>query len=366
MKVLLDTNVWRYLVDSESQDNLYRIAQRSKVKVTVCPGVVIETLRMEKSALRKKIIETLTRGCWERLMPDAFLECEDVRREMVRTHPEWELDAKDVTRYRRLRYDWVRSKGGFWSHVRDHTDDVAARYRMDNSSILDEARAQAHEIRSSIVTSGNKIMTSRSLKDVTGSWTTINGDRVVVDLWRFYAVQVWANTLKIMDSPFRQWMGCQLNVELILNHYIFDFVKFWEHEAQVESVPREWLRAAVWALQSERKVTNGNPMDSAIGVHLVDVDFVVSADKNFVSIVNQCHEQAPFRTANAFLIGAGKTGIDQLFQMISEKKFSSRYSLGTARRLTPSATSARPTSATVVGSGTIKVGDSSNAKTRCE
>lgn len=319
MQVLLDSNVWRYLVDSGSQDRLYRIARQSSVKVMVCPSVVIETLRLSDSALRKKIIEIQTRDCWHRLMPDAYLQCEDVKREIRRTHSEWESDSKNVSLYRKLRFDWVRSNGGFWSEVRNNTDSVAAQYHSKDTRALEEVREQSRDARSSILTGKRKMMVTKSLRDLTGSWTTSSGDNVVVDFWRVYALTVWDNMLSRTDSTFRQWMGCDLDLDLLLYYHTADFIKFWEYEVRTEAVPREWLRAAFFVLQSERKVTDGNPMDASIGVHLVDVDFVVSADRNFVSIVNQCRQDAPFRTANPFLISAGKTGIDQLFQIISER-----------------------------------------------
>ena len=317
MQVLLDTNVWRYLVDSGRQDSLYTISRKSNVKVVVCPSVVIETLRLSDLAIRRQIIEIQTRDCWERLMPDAYLQCEDVKTEIRRTHPEWKLSSTNISLYRKLRYDWVRSRGGFWSEVRNKTDSIAAQYRVRDTSMLDQTREQARQMRSTVMNSEKGKLVSKPLKELTGSWTMPNGDNVEVDFWRVYAEAVWGNLLFQHDSVFRQWMGCDLNLNL-LSHYYLDFVNFWAYQVKADSVPREWLRAAIYALQGDRKVTDGNPVDSAIGVHLVDVDFVISADKTFVSIVNRCHEEAPFSTASALLINAGNTGIDQLFQMISE------------------------------------------------
>jgi hypothetical protein len=44
MQILLDTNVWRYLVDSELHDDLYRTACHSGVQIAVAPTILIETL----------------------------------------------------------------------------------------------------------------------------------------------------------------------------------------------------------------------------------------------------------------------------------------------------------------------------------
>lgn len=298
MRILLDTNVWRYLVDTGSQNNLYKIARQSRCRVTVAPSVVIETLRLGDRTLRKRIIEVQTRDCWERLMPDAYLECEDIKREMARLHPEWELPKHNLPLFRKLRYDWIRAKGGFWEKSRTDTDAIADEYHSKDSISLEVVRQQSREVRASVVQSGNKIMSTKALKDVVGSWKTVAGEAVQVDGWRVYAMTVWENGLRSSNSPLRQWIGCVIDIDLLLSYWALAFVQFWESQVQPEDVPREWLRAAIYFLQSERKVTDGNPYDSAIAVHLIDVDIFVSADKNFVSMVNQIQDEAPFRTGS--------------------------------------------------------------------
>jgi hypothetical protein len=72
----------------------------------------------------------------------------------------------------------------------------------------------------------------------------------------------------------------------------------------------------MYALQSERKTTDGTPTDASIAVHLPDVDFIVSADKNFVSMANRCHEEGPSISGKGFLISGGEKGIEQLFEFI--------------------------------------------------
>lgn len=318
MRVLLDTNIWRYLVDTGYFDQLYKVTRQFGIRVVVAPSVVIETLRMSDSGLRKKIVRAQTLDCWERLMPEAYLQSEDVKREMIRLHPEWVLKNKKITQFKKLRYDWMRAKGGFWGKVSDNTDMVANRYRSSDASDLEKVRQQSRDVRSSVLDSGEGIVNTKSLNQIMGSWTTSEGKKIVLDAWRVYAETIWVNLLT-QDSPMQQWIACEIEINLLLNYYALDFVKFWESEVQAETVPREWLRFALYALQSERKVTDGNPTDSAIAVHLIDVDYFVSADKNFVGMVNQIRDEAPFRTAHGFLVGSGNEGMKRLFQMFSER-----------------------------------------------
>jgi len=317
MLVLLDTNIWRYLVDGGFGDSLFQETRRSNKRVAIAPAVIIESLRMSDPKLRNKIIELQTRGCWERLMPDSFLECEDVKREMLTIHPEWALEEENSNLFRKLRYDWLRSKGGFWEKVRVETEKVANHYRLRDSSTLEEVRSQLRDARKSVVDTGNRILNTNSLDDLKGSWRDgRTGEKIVVDAWRVYAVTIWSNMLS-RESAFRQWLGCAIDLDFLLMHRASDFVNFWQSEVQQEKVPREWLRAAIYAMQSERKVTDGNPTDSAISTHAIDVDLIVSADKNLVAMLNRLQDEAPFRTAHGILVQAGNAGIEELLQILS-------------------------------------------------
>jgi hypothetical protein len=116
----------------------------------------------------------------------------------------------------------------------------------------------------------------------------------------------------------REWFGCHIDIDRMIYANFDNFTNFWLHEVAAEDVPRAWLRAAIFLMQGDRKVTDGNPLDQTIGVHLVDVDLVVSADRNFVSMIKRCHDEAPFKTADAFLISGGEIGIDELFELFAE------------------------------------------------
>ena len=319
MKVLLDTNVWRYLLDSGKQDFLYKLSRQFGITIAISPAIVIETLRLSNPSLRKKIINLQTRNCWERLLPDAYLQSEDVKRQMIKFHPEWQLLKPNFSLYKKLRYDWIRTRGGFWTNAMNSTESVAARYNAQDANHLELVRESSRNVRSSVLKDGRKIMQSSSLNDVKGYWKTVSGETSELEGWRVFAESTWITMLTLNDSAFRQWLGCDINIDLLLNYYAEQFVNFWKSEVQAELVPREWLRFAVFALQSERKVTDGNPTDSAIAMHLVDVDAVISADKNFILMINTIQSEAPFRTARGYLVDAGLETLDQVFNLISQE-----------------------------------------------
>jgi hypothetical protein len=317
MRVLLDTNIWRYLVDAGLEDKLFQICRRSNLSISIAPAIVLETLRMSDTLTRSKIIELQTRDCWVRLMPDAFLQCEDMKRVMIKFHPEWQLKFKNINLYRKLRYNWVRKKGGFWEKVRRNSEEVAKQYKLRDSSDLDEVRGQLRDVRKSVSEKGVQMLNTTSLKYWKGSWRNpLNGEVVEADAWRVYAELVWSNMLS-RESAFNQWLGCELDIDFLLSYGASDFLRFWQIEVQAEDVPREWIRAAIYGMQSDRKVTDGNPTDSAISTHAIDVDLIFSADKNLIAMLSRLQEETVLKIAHPILVQAGKIGIEELFNMLS-------------------------------------------------
>jgi hypothetical protein len=64
-------------------------------------------------------------------------------------------------------------------------------------------------------------------------------------------------------------------------------------------------------------VTSGNPVDSQLASHLIDVDVIVSADRNFIRFVEKCKKDAPFAVAEPYRIAGGGKGVGDLFAKLS-------------------------------------------------
>ncbi|MCV2366588.1 hypothetical protein [Roseateles oligotrophus] len=93
--------------------------------------------------------------------------------------------------------------------------------------------------------------------------------------------------------------------------------RLWLYELDPVHVPRQWIRGAFDFLQGWRKVTSGTPGDNSIATHLVEVDEVISADKNFVAFAERCRDEAPFALARATRIAGGEEGVTELFRLIA-------------------------------------------------
>ncbi len=315
-RILLDTNVWSYIADQEAVSAVAQAARARSVEIVVTPSLVDELRRISDTTLRRKALQTITHPAWTRLMPEIYDECLELKAEIKRLRPEWVIASPKLTEVNRLRYDWIRRTGGFWDRARV---DLAPR-RTDESrrsdKELDLARKEAREIRNRVFQSGEQNgavslqHVAYILEEPTPGWS---GDPV--QYWRASSLFFIVKELMVYTSPIREWMDSELDVFAILaqtestNH-------LWLHELDPCNVPRQWLRGAFEFLQSWHKVTDGTPGDSAISTNLIDADFVVSADKNFINFANRCHTEAPFRTAKGIRVAGGAHAIPDLLTAI--------------------------------------------------
>lgn len=87
-QALLDTNIWRYVVDNNSQGRLLRLARDGSYDVQIAPGVLYEALRLKDVSLRATLVRLMTNPGFHRLMSEAYSESMEVLREarLARRH----------------------------------------------------------------------------------------------------------------------------------------------------------------------------------------------------------------------------------------------------------------------------------------
>src|SRR5438128_1849474 len=77
-RVLLDSNVWRYVVDAGAQGRLLRAAGNWSHSIQIAPAVVYEALRLRDVPLRNRLVALMTNRRFERLMPEAYSEAMEI------------------------------------------------------------------------------------------------------------------------------------------------------------------------------------------------------------------------------------------------------------------------------------------------
>ncbi|MER5347132.1 hypothetical protein ABT030_44005 [Streptomyces mirabilis] len=118
--------------------------------------------------------------------------------------------------------------------------------------------------------------------------------------WRPYNREVYWNAfatgrraiLTHEDTTYADWVGARVDLHLICASREA-FNRFWLHEVEPAYMPRNWLRWAADTVQEDMKVTNGNPIDAQHASYLPDCDAFLTADKNFVRVLDRIAEQAP-------------------------------------------------------------------------
>src|SRR5260221_3988825 len=106
MRVLVDTNVWRYASDADASARLLASVRRRGNQIVVAPSVAYESLRIPNDDTRLRVMGLVTHRAWKRLMPEAYSECHDLVQEIRRLRAEWIRQRPNFSELPRLRYDW--------------------------------------------------------------------------------------------------------------------------------------------------------------------------------------------------------------------------------------------------------------------
>jgi hypothetical protein len=203
-RMLLDTNVWRALIDAGGIESVRMTAKRLRANVLVAPGVVYEILRTPDPELRRRQIHAVTLQSWTRLMTEVFSECEDVRAVISARRPEWLLAKPDLAAFHRLRADWAGGRG-FWQRARRDPQREAGYVAALEGDVFSIARQEARDRRArmshlqydSVTLKG---WTSRPPRHEPG-W-----DGTEVDVWRVMSSATrWKELLTHPSS--RIWTG---------------------------------------------------------------------------------------------------------------------------------------------------------------
>jgi hypothetical protein len=302
--ILIDTNVWRYIVDRHGLENLNRAARDGHGLVLACPAVLYEMFRLQDAPLRHKLIKAICRSRWLRLMPEAFEESADLQDEIARLRPHWIRDRPDLGAFRALYNDWHGPRG-VWFRARTSPSQAAAVLSLIEGDRMTGMRGDAQELR---VHFGR--LTSFEQVTLT-QWTSTfplnppGWDGDPVEAWRAQTMAYYFDTLfnpqtKNSLAP-REWLEPWVDL-VAISRDMPSFARLFLYETEVDRLPRSWLRWALKTLQATRKTSAGTPVDNQIGSYLVDADILVTADKIFDAIVRRLADESVIRVATPLLV----------------------------------------------------------------
>ena len=236
MRVLLDTNVWRYIIDGNSTSDLFRLARAARLRILIAPSVLYEALRTNDPELRRRLVSLMTLAKWKRLMPEAYSECQELLGGIRRHRPCWLRSAPDRQLFTRFRYDWTRRSGGFWERARRTPDIEAKKIDAWGDGNLGQARTQSRERRKDF----HEMSLSQWLP-LSGvrarPISPINGWNIEVEPWR---ADGWTSTtygLLTKGHPYVDW----LKPEVDISRMTFEnrsWLDFWFSDVDTKELPR--------------------------------------------------------------------------------------------------------------------------------
>ncbi|WP_143876138.1 hypothetical protein [Nocardia fluminea] len=317
-RILVDTNVWRYLIDRDGVEAINRAARDGRGKMIACPAVLYEILRLEDVELRHSLVKAICRSRWVRLMPEVFEESSELRVEIARLRSRWLLSHPDMRTFRALDNDW-RGPRGVWWRARVDPAEAAAVLREVEGNFLVRSRDDAKGLRDQIgaITNFDKVTLDR--------WTTTfplnpgGWDGDPVETWRAETMRYYIEALlrpgSAQSSAAREWLEPWVDLAA-MRRELPSFVRLFLYETEPARLPRSWLRWAIQVLQGTRTTSPGTPVDNQIASYLVEADIFVTADKAFAAIVQRVVDEGVIDIATPVLVSAD-TCVSSLERLLS-------------------------------------------------
>lgn len=243
-RILVDTNVWTYLVDNDDLESLYRAAKGSKAVILACPAVLYEMLRLDDVPLRKRLVKAICRSRWVRMMPEAYEESMELLAEISRLRPKWLLPDPDRALFNRIRSDWAGARGVWWRARRDPAE-AARVLRSVEGDLITRARADAVQFQAGMreVATFDTVTLDR--------WTTTfplkpkGWDGDPVETWRAttmtYYIDALLNRVSHQPPVAREWLEPMVDLVTVRND-LPSFTRLLLYETDPVHMPRSWLR----------------------------------------------------------------------------------------------------------------------------
>lgn len=314
--ILLDTNVWDYIVEADGVEPLRKAARANRVQIVACPAVVYECLRVADGKKRARRAKALAREDWVRLMPEAFSEAEDLRHEFERLRPAWLMDTPDLRSWNRHRADW---QSAFWRRVRQEPAAVAGHIKALGDDRLQMARDESRAARKQAGSLGHTIHTFKwNRATAVFAGPTPGWDGSEFEAWRGVSCETWWRDLVLGRSPTAlEWLSPWLDLRSIRSDRP-SWVRLWTREVETSALPREWIRWAMAETQATRTVSNGTPGDNQLATYLLDVDLFVTNDRVFADLANEMRIHCPASLAETRRSPAGDDALAFVLDLLGD------------------------------------------------
>lgn len=308
-RVILDTNLWSYVGDLGQADALRCAIEQAGYTVLLPPSMLIELLRNPHADSRRRHVAAMRGVRGRRMASEAELCADDFIRMVRRRRPGWLraiADMATVDKYHRMwthdiwRFAETAPEAAHESAMEgyDPTPDLVAGQKWNRKAMLADSFASDYK----------HLLRSGSPEAAQGYLPGWDGQKV--EAWRFdIASRYWFDMTTGRGNPRynglvqtnRDWVGSRVDMRAATSDPV-DFTRLWFDEAEVDEVPRDWIRAALAYTQTTMKVGQGNARDEQHGAYLPDADKFLTADKRLVAALHEVRWQAPFKFAEPHVV----------------------------------------------------------------
>lgn len=296
-KVLfLDTNIWIYIEQDNSFEDLLKLSLKKQLTIAVSPALVEEFGARGKIEDRISIYKLLTHSSFKRHMPETYFQSEEIKEAIRKYKKEWLLSVPNRTEYRHLFYDFKRKNNGYWDKVRDGFlfEETSEDLRQNIEHF--RARYQSKNIRKRVNEKQQPLDVDIPFKEVGGYY----GDSIYA-YWKCTSFDFIWRELNQYTSPYREWIDCDINIAKMLPKKS-DFEDFWFNICNQSDLKSIFLQGLFIYHQAFSRYTQGNPGDVMLSTELLRNDYFLSADKNFVKIASFAERDSPFKIAKPILV----------------------------------------------------------------
>ena len=333
-RILIDTNIWRYLLDFDLTSEFINIANNDSYEIQIAPAVLYETLRLKDNKIMRRLIKLITNKNFTRLMPEAYSESMDLLAEVGRIRPQWLKTNPDIESFNKVYRFWTKKYSGKWHKITNNPvkESKFLRYiEGDKLKLGKEALILQREDFKRLAKEGSLTSHNSASMD---KWFLTPDERsffkqnedVQVGLWRSTSERIWAGRLSnnmtstLGENTFLQWLSPFLDVSKIPNYPNYftndDWISFWYSEVKREALPREWVRWSFGFAQAFRKPTGGSLGDQQLSSHFTETDVIVTADKAMLQKLEEIRPFTKFDLPIPFHVSANMKGLKHFIEYI--------------------------------------------------
>jgi len=322
--IYFDTNVYALMANQGCVSEVKRLLRRCATSVLGSAFNLFESFRTVDPERRAAHVRAISALAWRHEEePQLYKQAMELLNEIRRRRPEWLSKSPDM----RLANEHRRVEKELWVEIRRdpyYLPENVALYRATSSTGVrikrdHQRKLRARQIRDGFLTLRGRILLPKHHVDLQASLDALS---FLDAYWRTGSAWTWFAALH--GDPFLSDSGDFLRPHLAVSEIKFGpWLEFWVHEADPERLKRDRLAAFTDYYQTHHSITTGNAVDIAHSGYLLDVDLLITQDKDFFQILSRLR-QDHFPTAAPASLVASSDPLSSIAEVLIQLKTSGK------------------------------------------